>query len=273
MAGRNGRRSTGRSPTAHRRRYHRSISTFVLVHGAMHGGWCWRDVRQRLTDGGHLVFSPTLTGQGDRRSSCSREVGVTTHVTDITDLLWFEDLTEVHLVLHSYAGILAGPIVTRAADRVASVTLLGGFITRSGECLLDVEPEEVAARYRRQAAVDGDGWLVGADPSFLAQWGVTEPGLAAWVGPRLTDFPLRCQPEPTTFDEASLAAVPRAYVRHTAPPLASLDLSHRRAVSDGWECHDLRAGHDMMLEVPELVAELLSGIAGTSAPASAPTAE
>ncbi len=189
---------------------------------------------------------------------------MTTHVTDITDLLWYEDLSEVHLVLHSYAGILAGPIVTRAGDRVASVTLLGGFITRSGECLLDVEPEEVAARYRSQAAAHGDGWLVRTDPSFLGQWGVTDVDLAAWVGPRLTDFPLRCQTEPTVFDDAALPAVHKAYVRHTAPPLASLELSYRRAVADGWECHDVSAGHDMMLEVPGVVADLLMAIAGAS---------
>jgi pimeloyl-ACP methyl ester carboxylesterase len=232
----------------------------------MHGGWCWREVRQRLADRGHLVFTPTLTGQGDRRSSLTREVGVSTHVTDITDLLWFEDLTDVHLVLHSYAGILAGPIVTLAPDRVRSVTLLGGFITRSGECLLDVEPDEVAARYR-QAAADGDGCLVPADPSFLSQWGVTDPNLAAWVAPRLTDFPLLCQMEPTVFDEAALAGVDKGYVRHIAPPMPSLDRSHQRAVSDGWECHDVSAGHDMMLEVPELVTDLLVAMAGASAQA------
>ncbi len=230
----------------------------------MHGGWCWRDVRRALTDRGHLVFTPTLTGQGDRRSSCTREVGVGTHVADVTDLLWFEDLRRVHLVLHSYAGVLAGPIVDRAADRVDSVTLLGGFITRPGECLLDVEPDEVAARYRRQAAGGGGGWLVPADASFLTQWGVTDADLAAWVGPRLTDFPLRCQTEPTVFDPAPLARVRKAYVRHTDPPLASLDQSHRRAVSDGWDCRDLRAGHDMMLEVPGLVTDLLVELAGAS---------
>jgi pimeloyl-ACP methyl ester carboxylesterase len=234
----------------------------------MHGGWCWRQVRRRLSDHGHQVFTPTLTGQGDRRSSCTPEVGVSTHVTDITDLLWFEDLTDVHLILHSYAGILAGPIAGGAADRLSSISLLGGFITRSGECLLDVEPDEVAARYRRQAESVGGGWLVPTDPSFLTQWGVTDSDLAAWVGPRLTDFPLRCQVEPTTFDEESLARVPKAYVRHTSPPLASLEKSYRRAVSEGWDCHDVVAGHDMMLEVPELVADLVVGIAEASGGAS-----
>ena len=91
------------------------MATFVLVHGAMHGGWCWREVRQRLSGTGHEVYTPTLTGQGDRRQQLTREVGIATHVTDLTELLWFADLRDVHLVLHSYAGVLAGPVAERAA--------------------------------------------------------------------------------------------------------------------------------------------------------------
>ncbi|HEX3947066.1 MAG TPA: alpha/beta fold hydrolase, partial [Acidimicrobiales bacterium] len=66
------------------------MATFVLVHGAMHGGWCWRDVGRALTAGGHRVLAPTLTGQGERRGTCAPDVGIETHVTDLTDLLWFE---------------------------------------------------------------------------------------------------------------------------------------------------------------------------------------
>jgi pimeloyl-ACP methyl ester carboxylesterase len=225
-------------------------------------------VRRRLVLGGHEVFTPTLTGQGDRRASCSPDIGVGTHVNDVAELLWFEDLRDVHLVLHSYAGILAGPIATRAAGRLSDITLLGGFITRSGECLLDVEPDEVGARYRQQAAADGDGWLLRANPAFLEQWGITDDALAVWVGPRLTDFPLRCQVEPTVFDEAVVDGLRKVYVRHTSPTLASLERSYERAASAGWECHDVTSGHDMMLEVPEIVADLLVEISGTSVPRS-----
>jgi pimeloyl-ACP methyl ester carboxylesterase len=237
------------------------MATFVLVHGAMHGGWCWRDVRPILARQGHAVFTPTLTGQGDRRSSVSPEVGVETHLGDLSDLLWFEDLVEVHLVLHSYAGILAGPLASRMGERLSSITLLGGFITENGECLLDVEPDSVRARYEERSNRDGSGWLLPADSSFLDQWGVTDPSLAAWVGPRLTSFPVRCQKEPTTYDSADLAELDKTYVHHTAPPLESLDLSLARARADGWRIEDIDCGHDMMLERPENVAELLVGVA------------
>ncbi len=237
------------------------MATFVLVHGAMHGGWCWGDVRTRLVAAGHTVHTPTLTGQGDRRHLLSREVGIDTHVRDLTELLWFEDLRDVILGLHSYAGVLAGPVVERADGRVAAVVYLGAFVTRPGESLLDVEPPAVAQRYRDLAAEHGDGWRVPASPAFLDQWGVTDPGRREWIGPRLTDFPLRCCTEPTVYDGAALAAVRRAYVRHTAPAMPSLEGAWRRMQADGIEVIDVACGHDLMLAAPDETVRILERVA------------
>jgi pimeloyl-ACP methyl ester carboxylesterase len=237
------------------------LATFVLVHGAMHGGWCWRDVRQRLTAAGHDVYAPTLTGQGERRQALTPEVGLATHVTDLTELIYFEDLSDVHLVLHSYAGILAGPVAERAAGLLASVTYLGAFVARPGQCLLDVEPPEVAQRYRELAASGGDGWRVPASPSFLAQWGISDPALRARLGPRLTDFPLRCLTDPAQFDPRPLDGIRTVYIRHTRPPLASLQKSVDLAVASGWETRELPCGHDLMLAAPGETAALLDDIA------------
>ena len=241
------------------------MATFVLVHGAMHGGWCWREVRQRLSGNGHEVYAPTLTGQGDRRQQLTPEVGVATHVTDLTELLWFADLRDVHLVLHSYAGILAGPVAERAAGRLASVTYLAAFLVRPGQCLLDVEPPDVARRYRDLATAEGDGWFVPASPKFLDQWGITDPALRARVAPRLTDFPLRCQTDPVLFGPAALDQIRQVYINHTQPPLASLRASFDRAVAAGWETHQLGYGHDLMLAAPAQTAALLDSIAQRAA--------
>lgn len=239
------------------------MATYLLVHGAMHGGWCWRDVRDLLAEHGHLVLTPSLTGQAERRRQLTPDVGVYTHVDDLTDLLWYEDLTDVHLVLHSYAGILAGPVAERAADRLASVVFLAGFVVRPGQCLLDVEPPEVAQRYREQVARVGSGWYLPADASFLEQWGVGDEKLRAWAGPRLTDFPFRCQTDPVHFDPGALAALRKVYVRHTDPPLSSLDRSFEEAVSGGWDIRTVVSGHDMMLEAPHATALLLRGLASS----------
>jgi pimeloyl-ACP methyl ester carboxylesterase len=227
----------------------------------MHGGWCWRHVHRALSRHGHDVHRPTLTGQGDRRAGLAPEVGVTTHVQDLEDLLWFEDLTGVHLVLHSYAGVLAGPLVERVEDRLASVVYLGAFVTAPGESLLDVEPADVADRYRRQVAEDGEGWYLPATDAFLKQWGIRDGTMRSWVGPRLTDFPFRCQTEPTDFDPEPLRRLRKVYVKHTDPPLASLQRFHDAAVRAGWETHELRCGHDMMLAAPEDTTDLLERIA------------
>ena len=218
------------------------------------------DVRRRLAVAGHAVFTPTLTGQGDRRAGAAPDVGVTTHVDDVAELFWFEDLTDVQLVLHSYAGILAGPLAERVGDRLAGLVYLGAFVTADGECLLDVEPTEVADRYR---SLIGDGWRVPADRSFLAQWGLTDPALIDWVAARLTDFPARLQTEPTVFDERRRAS----FVRRTSatPPRrwpASTGRTSGPSPPAGTARHDVATGHDMMLEAPDALADLLVRIAG-----------
>ena len=239
------------------------MSTFVLVHGAMHGGWCWRSVADVLTTRGHRVLTPTLTGQGERAHLCTPEVGVETHVHDLLGVLAFEGLHDVHLVCHSYAGTLAGPVV-HESGRIARVTLLGAFVVEPGECLLDVEPPDTAARYRALAAESGDGWRVPASPTFLDQWGVTEPLARDWVGIRLTDFPLRCATDPVAYPPDTLDRIPCAYVRHTEPPLPSLDLAYARARVSGWVVHDLAAGHDMMVTAPGATADLLHELDATT---------
>jgi pimeloyl-ACP methyl ester carboxylesterase len=247
-----------------------TVATFVLVHGAMHGGWCWSDVARALRARGHDVHCPTLSGQGDRRGGLRPDIGVSTHVQDVEDLLWFEDIRDVQLVLHSYAGVLAGPLVARAGDRVATVVFAGAFLTGPGQCLLDVEPSAVAARYRELAAQDGEGWFIPASDAFLGQWGIEDPALRARVGPRLTAFPYRGAVEPTEYDPVPLHRVRKAYIRHTRPQMDSLVPFHAAAVARGWETHDIASGHDMMLAAPQATADLLAHIAsGAAAPPDA----
>ena len=146
------------------------MATFVLIHGAMHGGWCWRPVEALLREAGHEVHAPTLTGMGERAHLLSPEVGVDTHVADVLATLRMEDVRDGVLVLHSYAGVLAGPVVQAAADRVARVVAMGAFLADPGECLADVEPPEVVRRYR-QIVADGPAWQEGA-PAAMQRLGI-----------------------------------------------------------------------------------------------------
>lgn len=236
------------------------MATFVLIHGAMHGGWCWRPVEALLREAGHEAHAPTLTGMGERAHLLSPEVGVDTHVADILATLRMEDVRDGVLVLHSYAGVLAGPVVQAAADRVGRVVAMGAFLADPGECLADVEPPEVVRRYRQIVADDGHGWRVPASPAFMDQWSVPAH-LRDFVGPRLTDFPARCVDDRVAYDRAVLDALPRDYVEHTAPPLASLAATVGRARDRGWRMHQVATGHDLMLEDPSGTARLLMEIA------------
>ena len=236
------------------------MTDVLLVHGAMHGGWCWRPVEERLRARGHRTHAPTLTGCGDRAHLLTPEVSPALHVEDVVAVAEMEDLRDAVLVAHSYAGVLVGPIVEQAAGRVGAVVVLGAFLADPGESLASVEPDDVLERYRAIAASDGDGWRVPASTAFLEQWAVPEK-LRPWVGERLTDFPLRCVEEAVHYDPAPLAALPRHYIEHTAPTMASLGVSIERARAMGWTMHEIATGHDAMLAEPDGLAALLVSIA------------
>ena len=236
------------------------MATFVLIHGAMHGGWCWRPVEALLREAGHLAHAPTLTGMGDRAHLLSPEVGVDTHVADVVATLRMEDVRDGVLVLHSYAGVLAGPVARAAGSRVGRVVAMGAFLADPGECLADVEPPGVVERYRRLVADEGQGWRVPASAAFMDQWSLPD-GLRGVVGPRLTDFPARCVDDRVAYDRAALDALPRDYVEHTAPRLASLAATVERARERGWRMHQMATSHDLMLEDPAGTARLLMEIA------------
>ena len=240
------------------------MANYVLVHGAMHGGWAWQKVAKLLQNAGHQVFTPTLTGQGDRNHLLTPEGGVNTHLQDIESLLYFEDLWDVVLVLHSYAGILAGPLAQRCQQRLNTIVLAGGFYAYPGEALQDIEPEKVVDYYKEQVTQNGDGWFLPATSSFLAQWAVCDKELQHFVAPRLTDFPYKCLADRLDYNPQALNALRRIYIEHTNPPLESLRYSIDRSIADGFQHLTIATGHDMMLADPEGTAILLSKIAAPS---------
>src|SRR5919202_1722005 len=113
-------------------------TTFVLVHGAWHGGWCCRRLIPLLRDAGHEVYAPTLTGLGERSHLLSPAIDLETHVRDVTGVLEYEELTGVVLVGHSYGGMVITGVAEDAAPRLAHLVYLDAFLPRDGECLMDL---------------------------------------------------------------------------------------------------------------------------------------
>src|SRR5437868_5599919 len=117
-----------------------AASTFVLVHGSWHGGWCWRRVADRLEKRGHKVFAPTLTGLGERVHLLTPKVDLDTHITDVVNLIKFEDLYDVVLVGHSYAGCVISGVAEQMLPAISSIVFIDAFLPGNGERMLDLTP-------------------------------------------------------------------------------------------------------------------------------------
>ncbi len=117
--------------------------TFVLVHGAWHGGWCWRRVADLLEKQGHKVFTPTLTGLGERSHLLRAGINVSTHVTDVVNVLKWEGLTDVVLCGHSYGGLVVSGVAEQAADKIGSIVFLDAFVPDNGDSMAELTNQAV----------------------------------------------------------------------------------------------------------------------------------
>jgi pimeloyl-ACP methyl ester carboxylesterase len=117
------------------------MTDYVLIHGAWHGSWCWARVRRLLAAGAHGVFTPTLTGVGERSHLLSRDVGLDTHIADVANLMIWENLRDVVLVGHSYSGFVARHVADRMPDRIRSLIYLDAFVPENGKTLFDYLPD------------------------------------------------------------------------------------------------------------------------------------
>jgi pimeloyl-ACP methyl ester carboxylesterase len=227
---------------------------FVLVHGAWHGGWCWRRVARVLRDAGHEVFTPTLTGFGERAHLLSADIGPDTLVQDVVAVLDNEELTDVVLVGHSFGALVSLAVAERVPDRVRRVVLLDGLVVEAGEpAFAGLPPESAAARTDAAEASGG----VAFPPPGGAAFGLTRPEDIAWVDRRLTPHPLRTYAEPFPLRAPLGDSRPVTYVACTDPAYPAIHSAHAIARREGWELRELAAGHDAMISAPEATAALL----------------
>ena len=227
------------------------MATFVLVHGAWHGGWCWVRVARLLRDAAHEVYTPTLTGLGERAHLARPEVDLETHIQDIVAVLESEELRQVTLVGHSYGGMVITGVAARAAARLSHLVYLDAFVPEVGQAMLDYSSR---AQVIRESVRDGDGWRV--PPLPPSAFGVTSQRDTDWLTRRLTPQPLRTldQTLPATGGER----LRRTYVYCAKPAIGSFDQFAERLRDDRkWSFHELKTGHDAMVTAPGDVARLL----------------
>lgn len=233
------------------------MKTFVLLHGAMHGGWCWRRVAARLLTAGHAVFTPTMTGMGERAHLLSPQVGVDTHVRDILGVLTYEDLADVILVGHSYAGMVMSAVAEEAAGRLAHLVYLDAFTPRHAESALDLEPPATAKAFAELARTQGDGWRLLPRETFLDRWGLKVEADRSWVWSKLTSMPFRCFSQAVSLPTDAARSLPRTYIDCQIPRNEGLRRSADRAREEGWRFRELATGHEAMVTAPEELTALL----------------
>ena len=141
------------------------MSTFVLVHGAWHGGWCYKRVSERLRAEGHLVFTPTNTGLGERSHLYHREIDLEVHITDILNVIKWEEIDDFVLVGHSYGGMIITGVADRVPEKVRRLVYLDAFVPQDGQSIFDLLGPQIKAGFEEAADAFGDGWRVpSSDP-------------------------------------------------------------------------------------------------------------
>lgn len=234
------------------------MSTIVLLHGSWHGGWCWRDVASRLRSSGHEVFCPSLSGCAEYFHHAAADVTLDTHVDDVAGLLFYEDLRDVVLVGHSYAGIVVQALANRDASRLAGLYFLDSYVLPAGKKGFDLWPPERVAE-ARQAIAAGQPFRPPLDPKLLE---IDDPDKLRWVAERLKPHPLGTYDVTMSVETPAAKALPRLYMqcmRGVTVPIFAPIVSWVR--QQGWPLETLDAPHDAMVTHPEPLARSIHAFA------------
>jgi pimeloyl-ACP methyl ester carboxylesterase len=237
------------------------MATFVIVHGAFGGGWEWTPVANLLRRQGHEVFTPTLTGMGER-GHLGPEVGLGTHVTDVIGVLEFEDLRDVVLCGASYGGMATTGAADRLPDRIRLLVYIDALVPLDGQSGLDILPLKFADFARRLADARGHGW-VPVPSEVLPPSGVIADSVRDGYVARLRPQPLATFTEPLRMTGAG-DRLPRAFVRCLKFPINMggdpIAPMAARARAEGWAYREIDAPHDPHLFDPVATAAVLHSL-------------
>lgn len=227
--------------------------TFVLVHGAWHGGWCWRPVSDILESHGHKVFSPTLTGLGERSHLITKDTNASMHVDDVVNVINWENLSDIVLVGHSYGGVAISGAADRIPERIGSIVFLDAFVPENGESL--IEKASTNTQGVINAAIERKEIGIKSPPSSV--FGIEEKD-RAWVDSKITPQPVATFTEKVTYTGGREKIERKSYIRATGYKSATFDANLAKAQANkSWQAHEFACGHDVMVVQPEQLAELL----------------
>jgi pimeloyl-ACP methyl ester carboxylesterase len=224
-------------------------SPVVLVHGAWHGGWCWRRVADRLTPNGRYVVAPTLSGVGERSHLASDAITLSTHIDDIVNEIKWKDLGHVVLVGHSYGGMVITGVAERIRDRIAAIVYLDAFIPADGQSQASLRPATAAPFPAPMTP-----------PLPVAAFKVNAKD-AAWVESKLTPHPTKCLTEALRVTGAYQTIADKVYIRAPAFPHPAFDAAYQRCKADrAWKTFEMTGGHDVMIDRPAELSAILEAL-------------
>ena len=231
--------------------------TFLLVHGAWHGGWCWRRVAELLSARVHKVFTPTLTGLGARSHLLNDGIDLDTHIADIVNFIRWEDLADIVLCGHSYGGMVISGVVERSLPAISSIVFLDAFVPEDGEAIMDLSAP--AAREALMTALRQGGKTV--PPRTAAMFKVNAKD-RAWVDSLMVPHPIGTMTQKLKLTGARERVPRKTYIRAADYENAAFDRFCARLKSDpSWRVLEAPCGHDVMIDMPELLAGMLEDAA------------
>lgn len=227
--------------------------TFVLVHGAWHGGWCWQRVADRLRGGGHTVFTPTLTGLGERSHLLHCGIDLTTHIADVVNVMKWERLKDIVLCGHSYGGMIVSGVAEEMAPAISAIVFLDAFVPRNGEAVHDLTGP--AVRDAASAAMERGDIVIPPRPAEA--FGVN-PADRAWVDSLCVGQPIGTFTAKIALTGAVGRIAHKSYVRAASYANPGFDRARAAAKSDpAWRTYEVSCGHDVMVDAPQRLTEIL----------------
>ena len=227
--------------------------TFVLVHGAWHGGWCWQRVADRLRHNGHVVFTPTLTGLGERSHLLRAGIDLTTHVTDVVNVMKWEELSDVVLCGHSYGGMVISGVADQMAAAIRSIVFLDAFVPKNGEAVQDLTSAAVV-EIAHAAMARGE---ITMPPRPAEAFGVNAAD-RAWVDRLCVGQPIGTFTQKLALTGARDRIARKSYIRAASYPNPGFDRALATARSDpSWRTYEVSCGHDVMVDAPDRLTEIL----------------
>ncbi|MEO8653713.1 MAG: alpha/beta hydrolase [Ramlibacter sp.] len=244
------------------------MANFVLVHGAWHGGWCWRHVVDALTRAGHRAHAVTLTGLGERAHLMSPAITLETHITDVVNAIEMEEMDEVVLAVHSYAGMIGTAVADRRPKRLRHLVYVDAVVPKPGESWSSTHASATREARLVAAQASPDFSFPPPDPAVYG----LDAQSCEWLRRRLTPHPGHTYGATLDFDPRRVAAIPRTFVNCTEPALATIDairprLADKRLWDGAWQSGggvrviELKTGHDPMLSAPQELTRILLGCA------------